>query len=189
MASIFARPIAFAKRVAMRCGFARFRRNQSGATVVEFALVATPFFALMFAIIETALVFFADQALDTAVSSVSRLIRTGQAQADSMSASDFKTAICGRMVGLLDCTSGLKVDVRKYADFNSINLNTPVDKDGNLDVTENYQTGHGGDIVVVRAYYEWPTFVTGLGNNLGNMPDGNRLLVATAAFRNEPFSW
>ena len=43
--------------------------------------------------------------------------------------------------------------------------------------------------MVVRAYYEWPTFVTGLGNNLGNMPDGNRLLVATAAFRNEPFSW
>ncbi len=66
---------------------------------------------------------------------------------------------------------------------------TPVDSDGNLKVPENYQTGHGGDIVVVRAYYEWPTFVTGLGNNLADMPNGSHLLVATAAFRNEPFSW
>jgi Flp pilus assembly protein TadG len=189
MASIFARTIAFSRRVAVRGGLARFGRDQKGATVVEFALVATPFFALMFAIIETALLFFADQALDTAVSTESRLIRTGQAQADSLSAADFKAKICDRMVGLADCASSLKVDVRKYADFNSINLNTPLDANGNLKVTENYQTGHGGDIVVVRAYYEWPTFVPGLGNNLANMPDGNRLLVATAAFRNEPFSW
>jgi hypothetical protein len=31
--------------------------------------------------------------------------------------------------------------------------------------------------------------VPGLGNNLANMPNGTHLLVATAAFRNEPFSW
>ena len=33
----------------------RFRRNRRGSTVVEFALVAPMFFALLFAIIETAL--------------------------------------------------------------------------------------------------------------------------------------
>ncbi len=180
--------MAFARNLSERSGLARFRRNQDGATVVEFALVATPFFALMFAIIETALLFFADQALDTAVSSASRLIRTGQAQEEGMSASAFKTAICDEMGALLDC-SKLKVDVEKYSNFDAINLGTPVDADGNLKVTENYNTGHGGDIVVVRTYYEWPTFVTGLGNNLANMPDGTHLLVATAAFRNEPFSW
>jgi Flp pilus assembly protein TadG len=189
MASFFTRTIALARRAATRGGFKRFGRNQSGATVVEFALVATPFFALLFAIIETALLFFADQTLDTAVSSAARLIRTGQAQEDGMSASDFKTEICNQIVGLFNCDSGLKVDVRKYSNFDAIDLATPVDTDGNLHVTENYQTGHGGDIVVVRAYYEWPTFVAGLGNNLANMPDGTHLLVATAAFRNEPFSW
>ncbi len=189
MASFLARTIAFSRRTGARGILGRFRRNQKGATVVEFALVAAPFFALMFAIIETALLFFADQALDTAVSSAARLIRTGQAQEDGMSASDFKTAICDRMAGLIDCAGGLKVDVQTYANFDAISLQTPVDKDGNLHVTENYDAGHGGNIVVVRAYYEWPTFVIGLGNNLGNMPDGTHLLVATAAFRNEPFSW
>jgi Flp pilus assembly protein TadG len=189
MASLFARTIAFARRAAVRGGLRRFCRNESGATAVELGFVALPFFALLFAIIETALLFFADQALDTAVTSTARLIRTGQAQEDGMSASDFKTAICDQMAGLINCESGLWIDVRKYADFDSISLDTPVDSDGNLEVTENYQAGHGGDIVVVRAYYEWPTFVTGLGNNLADMPNGTHLLVATAAFRNEPFAW
>ena len=39
----------------------RFTRHQKGAAAVEFALVAIPFLALTFAIIETALVFFAGQ--------------------------------------------------------------------------------------------------------------------------------
>ncbi len=37
----------------------RYRRDSKGATAIEFAFVALPFFALLFAIIETALVFFA----------------------------------------------------------------------------------------------------------------------------------
>ncbi len=188
MALLFARSIALARRVAERGGLLRFCRNQSGATAVELGFVALPFFALLFAIIETSLLFFADQALDTAVSTTARLIRTGQAQEDGMSASSFKTAICDQMGGLINC-SNLRLDVKTYTDFDSISLAVPLDKDGNLKVTENFSTGHGGDIVVVRAYYEWPTFVVGLGNNLANMPDGTRLLVATAAFRNEPFSW
>ncbi len=43
--------------------------------------------------------------------------------------------------------------------------------------------------MVVNAYYEWPVFINKLGNNLADMPDGTHLLVATAAFRNEPFPW
>ena len=49
--------------------------------------------------------------------------------------------------------------------------------------------GKGGDIVVVRAYYEWPTFSKLLGLNYSNLSDGNHLLAATAAFKNEPFPW
>ena len=172
----------------MRCGLVRFHRNQTGATVVEFALVAAPFFALLFAIIETALLFFADQALDTAVTTTARLIRTGQAQEAGVSAAAFKTDICNELGGLVNCDN-LKVDVQTYASFDAVNLGVPLDKDGNLKVTENYNLGHGGNIVVVRAYYEWPTFVPMLGNNLADMPNGTHLLVATAAFRNEPFSW
>jgi len=189
MASVFTRTIRFARRAAVRCRLVRFRRNQSGATVVEFALVALPFFALMFAIIETALLFFADQALDTAVSSAARLIRTGQAQEEGLTASGFKALICDQVVALFNCTAGLKVDVQKYSNFDAINLTPPVDANGNLNVTQHYPTTHGGDIVVVRAYYEWPVMINLFGAGLADMPDGTHLLTATAAFRNEPFSW
>src|SRR5713226_10092203 len=51
----------------------RFRRNRAGSTVVEFALVAPMFFALLFALIETGIVFFADQMLETGVQDTGRL--------------------------------------------------------------------------------------------------------------------
>ena len=44
----------------------RFARNQDGAAAVEFGLVAAPFLALLFAILETALVFLASEVLETA---------------------------------------------------------------------------------------------------------------------------
>ena len=37
----------------------RFRRNQEGVIAVEMGFIALPFFALLFAIIETGIVFFA----------------------------------------------------------------------------------------------------------------------------------
>ena len=44
----------------------RFVHRQDGAAAIEFALVAAPFLALTFAILETAMVFFAGQTLETA---------------------------------------------------------------------------------------------------------------------------
>ena len=64
----------------------RFARGDDGAAAVEFGMVAAPFLALMFAIMETALVFFAGQTLETAVADSARLIMTGQAQSQSFDA-------------------------------------------------------------------------------------------------------
>jgi hypothetical protein len=36
-------------------------------------------------------------------------------------------------------------------------------------------------------FYQWPLFVTGLGFNIANLSGNKRLLVATAAFKNEPY--
>src|ERR1700758_4455753 len=60
--------------------FRRFGRNRRGSAVVEFALVAPIFIALLFAILETALMFFASQVLETMNDNAARLIQTGQAQ-------------------------------------------------------------------------------------------------------------
>jgi Flp pilus assembly protein TadG len=69
---------------AIRCFrnlLSRFRRNRRGSTVVEFALVAPMFFALLVAIIETARMFFATQVLETVTQDSARLIMTGQGKA------------------------------------------------------------------------------------------------------------
>ena len=49
-----------------------------------------------------------------------------------------------------------------------------------------YSPGGAGGIVVVRLFYQWPLFVTGLGYNIANLTGSKRLLTATAAFQNEP---
>ena len=92
----------------------RFRRNRRGSAAVEFALVAPVFFALLFAIIETAIVFFAGQVLETVTQDSARMIMTGQAQTAGYSQSQFKTYVCGKISVLFDCVNGIYVDVQSY---------------------------------------------------------------------------
>ena len=164
----------------------RFRRNRRGSAAVEFALVAPVFFALLFAIIETALVFFASQVLETITQDSARMIMTGQAQAASYTQAQFKTFLCGRIPALFTCAD-LYVDVQSYAAFSGVAISDPIDGAKNFVPNMKYSPGSAGDIVVVRAFYQWPLFVTGLGYNIANLTGSKRLLSATAAFRNEPF--
>jgi Flp pilus assembly protein TadG len=165
----------------------RFARAQDGAAAVEFGMVAAPFLALMFAIMETALVFFASQTLETAVSDSARLIMTGQAQSQTFTQAQFKSAVCARIGGLFDCAGGLQIDVKTYSSFGSVDNSPPLDANGNLKTDFGYQPGGPGDIVVVRLMYQWPVYASLLGFNLGNMAGNKRLIMATAAFRNEPY--
>ena len=167
----------------------RFLGRQDGAAAVEFALVAAPFLAMLFALIETATVFFAGQVLETAAAASSRLIMTGQAQTQGFSQAQFKNAVCGKVYGVFNCAGGLYVDVKTYTSFSNINNSQlPLDANGNLQSANfGYQPGGPGDIVVVRLMYQWPTYVKLLGFNLSDMAGNNRLLMATASFRNEPY--
>ncbi len=47
--------------------------------------------------------------------------------------------------------------------------------------------GDVGNIVVVSLYYQWPIYVSMLGDNLSNLNGNKRLLVATSVFRVEPY--
>lgn len=183
MRSLLARRYLLASRAR------RFGGDQDGATAVEFGLVALPFFGLMFAILEIGLTFFAMQTLDTAVHMSSRLIRTGIAQEQGYDAVSFKNSICDRVGVLFDCGK-LKVDVRTIATFDSSDPPLPLDDEGNLtDATFIYSPGSGGDIVLVRAFYEWPSLTKGVYFSLANTGNGNFLMASTAAFKNEPFPW
>jgi len=167
----------------------RLVRQQDGAAAVEFAMVAAPFLAMVFAIMETALVFFAGQALETAATDSARLIMTGQAQTQGYDAAKYKEAVCGKIYGLFSCMEGLYVDVKTYQNFSNINNSQkPIDANGNLQTGDfGYQPGGPGDIVVVRMFYQWPVYVSLLGLNLSDISGGKRLLMSTVAFRNEPY--
>jgi Flp pilus assembly protein TadG len=167
----------------------RFARGEDGIAAVEFGIVAAPFLALMFAIMETAIVFFASQTLETAVADSARLIMTGQAQSSSFTEAQFKSAVCAKILGLFDCTNGIKIDVKTYSNFSSISSAKPIDVNGNLLTNFGYSPGNACEIVVVRLMYEWPMYVSllGLSGSLSDMANSKRLLMATAAFRNEPF--
>ena len=171
-------------------GFARLCRNfavsSGGATVVEFALVATPFFALLIAILQTALVFLAQQVLQTATTQAGRLIMTGQAQTQKMTATQFQQAVCTDASALFTC-GGLYVNVQTFASFSSMTQLNPLRAGVFNAGAMNYAMGGPGDIVLVQVFYQWPLVLGPLGFNLTNMNGNSRLLEATAAFRNEPY--
>ena len=177
----------------------RFVRHEKGAAAVEFALVAIPFLALLFAILETALVFFAGQVLEAATAEASRLILTGQAQTTNYttgaasttgySADDFKNAVCDHVYGLFSCAN-IYVSVTNYSTFGSVDTTTMPVTNGKFDSSKlKYDLGGPNCIESVAVYYEWPIYVSLLGNNLASngLGNGSRLLVATSVFRVEPY--
>jgi Flp pilus assembly protein TadG len=169
---------------------ARFARREDGATAIEFGFVALPFLALTFAILQTALIFFATQELEAAVATAARLVMTGQAQTAGYSQADFKNQVCTQLnaMSLFNCSSGVYVDVKSYSTFAQVNTAQPI-TNNQLDTSNfTYSPGGPGDIVVVSLYYQWPVYVSLLGDNLGNLGSTQRLLVATSAFRNEPYN-
>jgi Flp pilus assembly protein TadG len=165
----------------------RFRGNHRGSAAVEFALVAPLFFALLFAIIETAIMFFANQALETLAQNSARLVLTGQAQNAGWDATAFKTNVCNANTALFSCAN-VYVDVQSYPAFASVNISPQIDANNNFVNQMHYSPGGPNDIVVVRLFYQWQLYVTGLGYNISNLTGSKRLLAATVAFRNEPFS-
>src|SRR5450631_354303 len=95
-----------------------FLADENAATAVEFGLVAAPFIALLVAIMQTFLVIFAQQLLQTVVTQSSRLILTNQAA--SMTQAQFATQVCNQVRIIFDCNS-LMIDVETYASFAAAN--------------------------------------------------------------------
>ena len=167
----------------------RFGRNRKGSAAVEFALVAPVFFALLFAIIETGLMFFASQILETVAQESARQIMTGQSQAAANTAATFITnVVCNQTQPVLNCNN-ISVDVESDpSQFSNLNIAQPV-TNGSFDPAKlKFNPGGSCSVVTVTLYYQWQMFVTGFGYNISNLNGNVRLLSATAAFRNEPYS-
>lgn len=175
-----------------------FARNEDGVTVIEFAFLALPFFTIIIAIMQTAVVFLASQILDSAVHDTSRLVRTGRAL--SLDEEGFRDLLCSRLYGMFDCAAGanerLRVNVAVVDNFSAVDMPfpvatgadcTPVACDWELDSAFDPGATGQSDVILVRAYYKWPTIVNFPGFNFSTLPDGSRLLGAARVFMNEPF--
>lgn len=189
------------RRGASRVLLRRFRRSQDGVAAVEFGFVAIPFFALLFAIFETALMFWSSQILEESLSQVSRSLVTGQSRTlytgatGAVNAAKFRDDICARApIGLIDC-SKLHVDVRIHNSFSDASSETS--KNDPLAGRSLNTSGftfvqpQGNDIVVVRAVLDYKLFLTSWASaglaNIGPEGSGRRGIVVSMAFRTEPF--
>lgn len=183
--------------------FITFLKADDGATAIEFALVSIPFLGLLFAIFETALVFFTAQTVEAATSQAARNIMTGQAQANATVTTPtqfISTYLCpttGKILpSYVDCNA-IVVDVRPATTW------TGADQSKNFftETTHKYCTGGSGDVVVVRVGYPMPVYLSVLAMNglalnqtyvltagQTNVGGTNKhLIVATSVFQNEPF--
>ncbi len=163
-----------------------FPSETRGVAAVEFALIATPFFALLFGIIQVAMLFFVSTVLEHAAQEAARDVRTGEVQQGG-GEQQFRDVACDNMSLLLSCDN-LYHDVQVYDDFASANPSSPITDEAYDPDDFKFDAGGEDDIVVVRLFYEWrlPAPFFG-GRVMANLANGNRLLVATVAFRNEPF--
>jgi Flp pilus assembly protein TadG len=162
----------------------RLVRHEDGATAVEFALLAAPFLMITVTLLQGSVIFLADQVLEIGAAEASRLILTGQAQNEGLTQSTFANAVCGKVPVLFNCNN-LMIDVQAPSTFASANTSAPdltYNSNGEVTNTWQYNPGNPGDIVVVRVMYEWP-----LAGLFANLTNGDRLLMATAVFKNEPY--
>jgi Flp pilus assembly protein TadG len=179
---------------------APLRADRRGNVALEFALVGPLFIALLLASLHTALVFFAQEGLETAAETTARVILTGQAQTKitgnitvngvtQTPQQQFHTIACAALPPFLTCNR-LYVDVTTVSNYASAVTSPPTftyDANGNVTTAFNYQPGAQGAIVVLRLMYLWPTIAGPNGFSLVNTYGSNRLLQATSVMKTEGY--
>lgn len=167
----------------------RFGRAKRGAAAVEFALIALPFLTLVFGVLELGMVMLVNTTLNQALGATARMVRTGQVtNATASSATGLKSVLCDQMSWLgSDCTSKLNLDVRSFSNFAGVN--GPKASDALNASKMCWDTGGPGSVVLVTAYYPWTLFAPVLNSALLTVGNSTqRVIVATAVFKNEPYN-
>jgi TadE-like protein len=158
------------------------RRCRRGSVALEFAVVAIPFFLLLCATIELAIVALAGAALDGAAREAARPIRTGETQQSPDPLAAFRGRLCDRLLGFVGCDE-IVYDVRHFDDFASVAMPPLYEEDGTAAPT-GFEPGDAGDIVVVRASLRWAYRTPMLATAFGA---ADQEVTASTVFKNEPF--
>jgi len=182
-----------------------FRSDQSGATIIEFALVAPVFFLIMFAVMEFGMVGMTQVAIESAVSATAREASIGKAATGGDRVQYVRTHIKEKLENILDADrlvisantvlgGGVQADPDICMDdppriggacnpplaFEEVN-GIPGYQDG----TAVMSLGGAGDLIEVRVFYPWrvrfPVMTRFFGDN------GVMMITANAIVKNEAF--
>lgn len=183
----------------------RVRRDESGATTVEFAIVVTPFLMMTFGIFGLGIYYFTQFSLENAIDTASRAIRTGTyrtAVPGGMSSSDFKKAVCDLGPSFIKSNcSKLRVFVVTIADENAGNAggtgfsgavgNRPsCGSNGQLGAENSNNTKlavGASTIVLVLGCYQFDLAASLPYLTLGAAEGQSAIIQASTVFRTEPF--
>ncbi|MDR7143773.1 Flp pilus assembly protein TadG [Rhizobium sp. BE258] len=186
--------------------FRAFARSKDGSAAIEFALLAIPYFMVIFAIIETFVAFAAEELVSNGVDTMARRMRTGQITfslgraTDVADVKDFRQRFCNEVSILINCSAAevatpnkLWLDVRTFTNFSDMPVTIPMNATG-LDTTGiQYSPGGSGTKNMIRAYYKWQVitdlvrpYITPYRSSTGAHLN-EFLIVATAAFQNEQY--
>jgi len=192
-----------------RSALRRMFRSRDGAAAIEFAILAIPYFVIIFAILETFVAYSAEQLVSNAVDTMSRDLRTGRLTAGLGRTTDktekeFRQLFCNEISIMITCDTNeistpnkLYLDIRSFSTFAGIPTSIPrVSADAHADIdtsTFKYSPGGAKSINMFRAYYRWKVitdlvrpYITNVRPANGSMPT-DFLIVATAAYQNEDY--
>ncbi len=175
-------------RAAIRQSLQRFFcQDQSGATAVEFAILAAPFIITIGLSLFFGYIYVMTISLDDAIGEAGRQIRVGKVEAGNITKSSFKSMICDDVVfSKADCLNNLVVNVHSAPDLKDVVQDKPF-SNGLPDKTkEKFDPGEGSDYVIVSAYMPATEFIT-LLNAFKSLPKKELILTSRTVFRNEPF--
>jgi Flp pilus assembly protein TadG len=172
-----------------------FVRDRSGATAIEFTILALPFSMLVFAILESCISFAGQQVMANAADDVARELRTGQIKASdpAFTQEALWNKVCDRLKIIVadDCT-GLEVDLRSFDTFEeAAALRIIYDGSGKekelSDSNFKFEPGPSLSKNVLRVFYEWPVITDFMRASMSNLKGGKTLHFATVTWQNEPF--
>ena len=194
--------VSLLRRCAGR-GIRGFARDEDGNAMVEFAILAPLFFAMVLTVFDVGIMFGTNVMLDTAAHDGARAVRTGKIFENTEEADiaeqkrQFEEAACASVV-LIDC-SDISYSVASYVNFPAADADPRFGDDGRILVNEDgsiaspaFDIGEGTEVVVLTMTTRYDFFTPFLGM-LSGQSSGNydsstpAVLTSTLVFRNEPF--
>ena len=180
----------------------RLRRDPSGATVVEFAIIAPVLVLLIMGTVELGLMAGAQAILNDAVFVGSRTGKTGYKATGQTQAQTIQAGIKKAASALLD-PAKITLTSTSYPDYSYLKPEpfTDTNKNGKWDTGEAYTdlnsngkydngvgtsgTGNSGEIVSYTATYSWKLFTPVLKRFVGT--NGVVPLKSSVVVKNEPY--